>query len=80
MEAILGAIYLDSDLNMAKCKDVADALELLPREQKWERRLEVEGFIMLDNDHIRPHGSKKRSRLTSEKEGECSKRIRQDRL
>ena len=47
VEAILGAIYLDS--NFAKVKDVMDALDLVPKDVRLERQFEMEGLVMLDN-------------------------------
>ena len=47
MEAILGAIYLDS--NFVKVKDIMDAPDLIPKDVRLERRFEMEGLVMLDN-------------------------------
>lgn len=54
MEAILGAIYLDTSSDMAKCKDVVDALELIPQEEKLQREFEIEGLVILDDGGIPP--------------------------
>ena len=78
VEAILGAIYLDTGSDMAKCKDVMDALELLPREQKMQRELEIEGFVMLDPPIVQPPQSKKRpSPVEWEQTQRCKRPIQQ---
>ena len=48
VEAILGAIYLDSDF--AQVKKVMDALDLNTEDVRLERQLDLEGFIILDNE------------------------------
>jgi len=59
IEAILGAIYLDSGSSMAKCKDVMDALELFPQKQRLEREYDIEGLIFLDDHSLQPLLAKK---------------------
>ena len=80
IEAILGAIYLDTGSNMSKCKDVMDALELLPREQKLQRELEIEGFVMLDPPSLQPPRSKKRPSPAGWEQTQRCKRLSQQRL
>ena len=64
VEAILGAVYLDSGLK--KVKEVMDALDLVSKARRLERILESEGFVMFDGNEEEdtPAGipSKKRRR------------------
>ena len=46
VEAILGAVFLDSGLK--KVKDVMDTLGLVSKARRLERILESEGFVMFD--------------------------------
>ncbi len=48
VEAILGAIYLDSGLK--KVKDVMDSLDLVSKARRLERMLEMEGLVMFDGN------------------------------
>ena len=48
MEAILGAVYLDSGLK--KVKEVMDALDLVSKARRLERIVESEGFVMFDGN------------------------------
>jgi len=50
VEAILGAIYLDS--SMAKAKTVVEALDLLTPVQRVERELDMEGFVELSQEDL----------------------------
>ena len=47
VEAILGAVFLDSGL---KVKDVMDTLGLVSKVRRLERILESEGFVMFDGN------------------------------
>ena len=64
VEAILGAVYLDSGFK--KVKEVMDTLDLVSKARRLERILESEGFVMFDGneEEDRPAGmpSKKRRR------------------
>ena len=64
VEAILGAIYLDSDIE--KVKNVMDALDLIPKDARKERELEMEGLIMLDPDDADGAQNRRRKRLRSD--------------
>ena len=48
VEAILGAVYLDSGLK--KVKDVMDTLDLVSKSRRLEKMLESEGFVMFDGN------------------------------
>lgn len=48
VEAILGAVFLDSGLK--KVKDVMDILDLVSKARRLERILELEGFVMFDGN------------------------------
>ena len=48
VEAILGAVFLDSGLK--KVKDVMDTLGLVSKARRLERILESEGFVMFDGN------------------------------
>lgn len=50
VEAILGAIYLDS--NMEKAKNVVEVLDLLTPKQRVERELDIEGFVELNEEDL----------------------------
>ncbi len=50
VEAILGAIYLDS--NMEKAKNVVEVLDLLTPERRVERELDLEGFAELNEEDL----------------------------
>ncbi|KAL6717660.1 hypothetical protein ACLMJK_005575 [Lecanora helva] len=78
VEAILGATYLDTGSNLAKCKEVMDALDLLPREQRLERELDIEGVVMIDPADILPHRPRKRSSPHSWEDAERRKRQTQE--
>ena len=75
VEAILGAVWLDSSCNMTKCKDVVDAMGLLTREQKLERELDMEGFVALDEKDVSLLPAKKRPSPTSEEAAQPLKRL-----
>lgn len=60
VEAILGAIYLDSD--MTKAKNVVEALDLLPDERRIERELDIEGFVELSEGDLAESRPRKRRR------------------
>lgn len=65
VEAILGAVYLDSGLK--KVKEVMDTLDLVSKARRLEMILESEGFVMFDGneEEDRPAGvSSKKRRLT----------------
>ncbi|KAL2040772.1 hypothetical protein N7G274_006230 [Stereocaulon virgatum] len=63
VEAILGAIYLDSDF--AQLKKVMDALDLNTEDVRLERQLDLEGFIILDNEaEEEPNGRRKKRQRT----------------
>jgi len=64
IEAILGAIYLDS--GKEKAKDVIDALGLLPREQLIARQLEAEGLVMLEHEDMQERKGKVKKRRKSD--------------
>lgn len=48
VEAILGAVYLDSGFK--KVKEVMDRLDLVSKARRLERILESEGFVMFDGN------------------------------
>ena len=48
VEAILGAVYLDSGLK--KVKDVMDTLDLVSKARRLELIMESEGFVMFDGN------------------------------
>ena len=48
VEAILGAVHLDSGLK--KVKEVMDTLDLVSKASRLERILESEGFVMFDGN------------------------------
>ena len=48
VEAILGAVYLDSGLK--KVKEVMDTLDLVSKARRLEKILESEGFVMFDGN------------------------------
>ena len=48
VEAILGAVFLDSGLK--KVKEVMDTLDLVSKARRLERILESEGFVMFDGN------------------------------
>ena len=48
VEAILGAVYLDSGLK--KVKEVMDTLDLVSKARRLEMILESEGFVMFDGN------------------------------
>ena len=75
VEAILGAVWLDSGCNMTKCKDVVDAMGLLTREQKFERELDIEGFVALEEKDVLLLPAKKRPSPTSEESTQPLKRL-----
>lgn len=64
IEAILGAIYLDS--GREKAKDVMDALGLLPKEQLLERQFEAEGLVMLEPEDAEDSKGKGKKRRKSD--------------
>lgn len=65
VEAILGAIYLDS--GMDKAKVVVDALDLLTHDRRAERELELEGLVELnDEDLAGPQLEKRRITKSSQ--------------
>ena len=48
VEAILGAVYLDSGLK--KVKDVMDTLDLVSKSRRLEKMLEADGLVMFDGN------------------------------
>ena len=62
VEAILGAVYLDSGLK--KVKDVMDTLDLVSKSRRLENMLEADGLVMFDGNEEEdgPAPTKKRRR------------------
>lgn len=64
VEAILGAIFLDSGKD--KAKDAMDALGLLPKELLLERQLRTEGLVIVDAVDVVESMGKGRKRCKSD--------------